>query len=186
MSHCLSQTSRANIVTYINEFFGNLEIWEDIHAGKQHKGRIYQMILSFLGDPNHENATTVYVAFFDAYWIGIQSSRNPFVELVKKIAAFEEKAGTLLARQRDHYVHSVFVFVFGLVIFVRNKNFRSIFEKIALDIKVYPDAYTTKNEEFFMKNSRFVFTPAPAVSCPRSAKTGFRWRDRFSSSLIFI
>jgi hypothetical protein len=143
--------SRKNMIKYINDFFNMLEIWEDIKSGKNYKNIIHQAILEFLKDRSPENATKVYVSFFEAYWIGIQTEKNPFVELVHKINAFEKRVGDLLARQRDHYLHSTFVFILGLAIFSGNKNFREVFSEVLLDKDLYPDAYPTKNEEFFYR-----------------------------------
>lgn len=140
-----------NIYKYVNNFFNELEIWEDINNKQNHKERIHKSILLFLDNCKMENAFRVYEEFFTAYWIGTQGDKNPFIELLQKMKLFEENAGQLLPKQRDHYVHSVYVFILGLAIFSQNENYRMIFNKTILDKSVYKDLYDTKNEEFFYR-----------------------------------
>jgi len=64
---------------------------------------------------------------------------------------FEEKVGGLLEKHRDHYVHTIFVFLLGLAIYDKNDNFKKNFNEYALNKKNYPDFYATKNEEFFYR-----------------------------------
>ena len=101
-------------INSINIFFDKLEIWEDINNGKSYKSEIHQAILSFLNDSSMENALSIYEIFFEAYWIGTQNEINPFIDLIKKMNTFEKNAGRLVTKQRDHFVHSVFVFILGL------------------------------------------------------------------------
>jgi len=131
---------------YINEFFNNLQIWED-YQGNKYKDRIYNSLSSFIFQPNVQTATLVYQEFFSTYWIGIQQLKNPFVELIEMVRKYEFNAGKLLLNHRDHYIHSVNVFILGLAIFSRNSNFRSVVTKYVM----YPDSYSTHYEEFFYR-----------------------------------
>lgn len=128
-----------------------MEIYEDIYNGKSHKVEIYRSVRAFLADCRFETATQVWASFFTSYWIGTQSAKNPFTELIQKVNLFEKHAGVLLTKQRDHYVHSVLVFVLGLVVFTANKRFRNIFSELVLHNTSYPDVYSTRNEEFFYR-----------------------------------
>lgn len=140
-----------NLKSYLEKFFEELEVYEDIHRGKNYKSTIHNSILEFLDSRTEENAYKVYEEFFKAYWIGIQMDKNPFIGLTQTMKNFEQNAGRLLDRQRDHYIHTIFVFILGLAIFIQNKNYKKIFEVIILNKDIYPDSYPTKNEEFFYR-----------------------------------
>lgn len=146
-----SQSTRGSILSYNDLFFRSLEVYEDIENGKNYKSEIYASIVAFIQDSNSENAKRVYESFFKAYWIGIQYDKNPFIDLIQKIKQFEENAGILLSKQRDHYIHSVNVFLLGLAIFTGSRVFQNIVEKAILNRCDYPDAYSTRHEEFFYR-----------------------------------
>ena len=67
------------------------------------------------------------------------------------LKSYEENAAVLIDRQRDHYIHSVNVFLLGLCIYSGNSRFRSAFEQTVMDKKEYPFSYDTKNEEFYYR-----------------------------------
>ena len=113
----------AGIQEYIQIFFDELEVYEDILKGTSHKNKLRNKIITFLNNITEENAYKVYEQFFKAYWIGIQNRKNPFIELTQTMKNFEEKAGQLCDRQRDHYIHTIFVFIMGLSIFIQNKKY---------------------------------------------------------------
>lgn len=140
-----------HIKKYISSFFDNLTIYEDISNSKKYKEEILCSIMEFLRTKTTDSAHKVYETFFVAYWIGIQNEKNPFLELPQIMNRFEEKAGCLLEKQRDHYVHTIFVFLLGLAIYEKNDNFKKNFNEYALNKKNYPDSYVTKNEEFFYR-----------------------------------
>ncbi len=139
-----------NIIVYIEDFFKELEIWEDINNNHNYKQEIQQSILDFLTDSCVKNAFKVFQSFFKAYWIGVKEDQNPFLELIQKMKAYEENSGVLLLKQRDHYSHSVYVFILGLAIYSKNEVFRKKFEK-TIQESSYFDSYNTKHEEFFYR-----------------------------------
>jgi hypothetical protein len=136
---------------FIKEFFDNLKIYEDELNGASYKKDIYNSITQFLDDKTEMNAYNVYKSFFEAYWMGIQDEVNPFLELTQRMKNFEKYNGKLLENHRDHYIHTVFVFILGLSIFTRNKSYREVFNEYALDKSKYPDSYDTQYEEFFYR-----------------------------------
>ena len=140
-----------NMEEYISSFFDTLEIYEDIYKSKNHKEALIASIMEFLSTKTTDSAYNVYETFFVAYWIGIQNEKNPFLELPQIMNQFEEKAGGLLEKHRDHYVHTIFVFLLGLAIYEKNDHFKKNFNECALNKKKYPDSYVTKNEEFFYR-----------------------------------
>ena len=73
------------------------------------------------------------------------------MDLLDVLSAYEERAATLIEKQRDHYIHSVNVFILGLCVYIRNRKYREIFKETVLDEKKYPENYQTKHEEFFFR-----------------------------------
>lgn len=132
----------------IDSFFQELEVWEDKNKGSSYKQSLVTAVHDFLARCDPATATGVYEAFFSAYWLGIQEEgTNPFLDLVRKVHEYEKSAGRLLDVHRDHYVHSVHVFLLGLAIFTVVGAYRAAFQSRA----TYPDAYETRNEEFFFR-----------------------------------
>ena len=72
------------------------------------------------------------MAFFDSYRIKLEGSTNPFIDLLDMLRAYEERAATLIEKQRDHYIHSVNVFILGLCIYSQNKNYRLSFDRVVI------------------------------------------------------
>lgn len=140
-----------SIKVYIEQFFKELEIYEDKFNGENHKETILGSIYDFLDNKTEKTAFGVYKSFFEAYWIGIQDEVNPFLELTKIMKNFEQHSGRLLEKHRDHYIHTVFVFLLGISIYIKNNTFRQIFDEYVLNKENYPDSYDTKHEEFLYR-----------------------------------
>lgn len=70
-----------SIRVYIEQFFNELEIYEDEKKGKKHKETLLGSINKFLDNKTEETAFKVYKSFFEAYWIGIQDEVNPFFRI---------------------------------------------------------------------------------------------------------
>jgi len=117
-----------NLNTYIDDFFDSLELYDDQERGHNYKTYIRQAVMKFLEFESKNTAMDVYLAFFDAYRITLGEDQNAFVDLLDMMRSYEEKAATLTEKQRDHYVHSVNVFLLGLGIFSQNATYRRIFE----------------------------------------------------------
>ena len=107
--------------------------------------------MEFMDKPNTETALNVYENFFNSYWIGIQDEKNPFIELIEKMRNYEVNSGQLIKKQRDHYFHSVYVFILGICIFQVSKKYKETFDEIILNKDNYCDSYDTNNEEFFYR-----------------------------------
>ena len=67
-----------------------------------------------------EDAYNVYYCFMKIFMGGYGQSKKT----VEFLSEYESNGGSLLMKHRDHYVHSVYVFVLGLAIFETNKKFR--------------------------------------------------------------
>ncbi|HWR61807.1 MAG TPA: RyR domain-containing protein [Clostridia bacterium] len=132
-------------------FFDELEVFEDKERGHCYKVFMRQSICEFLDNGTKETAFAVYRTFFDSYRITLEGSSNPFIDLLDVLKSYEENAAVLIDKQRDHYIHSVNVFILGLCIYAGNARFRTAFEKTVLSRKEYPFSYDTKNEEFYYR-----------------------------------
>lgn len=142
---------KKNLRAYTDDFFETLEMYEDTARGHSFKNYIHQSVCKFLDFESKETALDVYLSFFDAYRIAMGDGQNAFADLLDIMRSYEEKAATLTARQRDHYVHSVNVFLLGLAVFSRNASYRMAFSASVLDKNAYPFSYDTQNEEFFYR-----------------------------------
>ena len=136
---------------YVDEFFKTLSVYEDETRGHDFKTYITQAIRKFLDDENKATAFDVYLSFFDAYKIDMGEESNQFLDLLDMMRNYEEHAAAFTEKQRDHYVHSVNVFILGLAVFGSNSKYRKAFETRALNTGEYRYAYKTNNEEFFYR-----------------------------------
>ena len=137
---------------YTTEFFEMLEVFEDISRGHNYKAYIREAVLEFLENETKVTALAVYEAFFDSYRIKMAGENcNPFIDLLDVLRSYEENAATLIDKQRDHYIHSVNVFVLGLCIYSQNIHYRKAFDTKNLDKTDYPYSYDTYHEEFFYR-----------------------------------
>ena len=139
-----------NLATYVNTFFDELEVYEDIANRHSFKAFIREAVRSFLEDESQDNAYEVYRTFFDSYRIQLGEKSNSFLDIVDILRQYEETAATLIDKQRDHFVHAVNVFVTGLAVFASNAEYRKAFHS-AVPEKEYAFAYSTRNEEFFYR-----------------------------------
>ena len=140
-----------NLRKYTDRFFDALEVFEDVSRGHNYKAFLRQAVIEFLDNETKETAFAVYDSFFDSYRITLNGEGNPFIDLMDVLHDYEEKAGTLIDRQRDHLIHAVNVFIIGLSIYAQNANFRDIFDAANMDKTEYPFSYDTKHEEFFYR-----------------------------------
>jgi len=136
---------------YSNLFFDELEVFEDMSRGHSYKAYLHQAVLEFLENETKVTAFAVYRSFFDSYRITLEGESNPFIDLLDVLLSYEERASTLIDKQRDHYVHSVNVFILGLGIYTQNANYRAAFDTANMDKTDYPYSYDTKHEEFFYR-----------------------------------
>lgn len=140
-----------NFVNYINDFFNELEVYEDLSRGHSYKAYLSQAVIEFLENETKDTAFGVYRSFFDSYRITLEGNTNPFIDLLDVLLSYEERASTLIDKQRDHYVHSVNVFILGLCFYSQNTRFRAAFDATNLDKSKYAFSYDTKHEEFFYR-----------------------------------
>ncbi len=137
--------------TYVEDFFELIESSEGSETNPNFVNALKMALLAFLNNETKENAAAVYEIFFSTYRVVLENSNNTFLDLLDMLSAYEERAATLIDKQRDHYVHSVNVFILGLCIYSQNTNFRDAFKKTNIDREKYPENYPNEHEEFLFR-----------------------------------
>lgn len=89
---------------------------------------LQEAINEFLGEESKDKAFMVYENFFDCYKLKIKDKKN-FVDLLDVLKDFEENAAILTDKQRDHYIHSVNVFLIGLSVYAMNRKFEESYSQ---------------------------------------------------------
>lgn len=156
-----------NLKEYINDFFDNVELYDDYHNGHNYKGLLKASIEVFLEFESPYTAYEIYETFFMIYQITAQNKSddengeydvinepNTLLDLVKIMKKYEENTGDLIEKQRDHFIHSVNVFILGLAIYSQNKNYRNKFREYVLKSpykKYYRINGDFSNEEFLYR-----------------------------------
>ena len=80
--------------------------------------------------------------------------QNTLLDLVKIMKDYEQNTGDLIEKQRDHFIHSVNVFLLGLAIYAQNKNYRDKFKEYVQNSpykKYYRIKEEISDEEFFYR-----------------------------------
>ena len=133
------------LLYYVSDFFDSLTLDAD-RAGHSYKVMLSESMKSFMENQNNENAYVVYNMFFDVFRVGCKENRM-FVDLLDMLRTYEENTGRFSDGQRDHYIHSVNVFLLGLSIYARNSAFR---EAVAAwdNAPGHRMLFTTHQEEF--------------------------------------
>ncbi|WP_407421824.1 RyR domain-containing protein [Methanobrevibacter sp.] len=162
-----------NFNKYIDEFFNNIELYDDIHNEHKYKKRLKTYVDNFLSNQTTENAKEIYKYFFMIYQIkyedkseGSSSSEdgsNTLLNLVEIMGKYEENTGDLIDKQRDHFLHSVNVFLLGLAIYSKNKKYRDYFKKYVRE-SPYEKYYRIENENSKKENLKKDIKNKPEVS----------------------
>lgn len=82
-------------------------------------------VARFLKSGKKEDAFDVYFCYLEMF-VGDYEKTRRMIELLSE---FEANGSGLLMKHRDHYSHSVYVFILGLAIFEANKVFREAYKK---------------------------------------------------------
>lgn len=72
-----------------------------------------------------QDAFDVYFCYLEMF-VGEYGKTRSMIELLSE---FEMNSGSLLMKHRDHYSHSVYVFVLGLAIYETNKHYRQAYQE---------------------------------------------------------
>ena len=128
------------VLSFIRERCEDLRF--DLEKGEQHTGRslkenqipfnmekdidrlcLENAVARFLHSGKKEDAFDVYFCYLDMF-VGDYDKTRRMIELLSE---FEENGSRLLMKHRDHYVHSVYVFLLGLAIYEANEAFRKVY-----------------------------------------------------------
>lgn len=103
--------------------------------------KLVKPVSAFCKKPSEVSARAIYEAF-------LHSFRLPGLEeLLTEMYKFEVTSSRLLPRHRDHYIHTVNVFLLGVALYARNKKIR-----LAIDSSnQYVDKYDRDEEEFIYR-----------------------------------
>ena len=82
-------------------------------------------IARFLQSGKKQDAFDVYFCYLDMY-VGDYDKTRRMIELLSE---FEANGSRLLMKFRDHYVHSVYVFLLGLAIYETNETFKKVYNE---------------------------------------------------------
>ena len=156
-----------NLKQYIDDFFDELELYDDYKNGHNYKDLLHASVIRFLDYENTYTAYDIYENFFMIYQITDEdksdeknaksynvSRSNTLLKLVNMMKDYEDNTGKLIEKQRDHFIHSVNVFVLGLAIYSQNVNYQDVFEEYILESpyeKYYRIDGEVSSEEFLYR-----------------------------------
>lgn len=156
-----------NLIKYIKDFFKDLELYDDYTNDHMYKDLLEASILRFLEFESTYTAYEIYENFFMIYQITDEdkseekntksthvTESNTLLELVNLMKDYEDNTGDLVEKQRDHFIHSVNVFVLGLAIYSSNKKYREAFQRYIIR-SPYKKYYKTKDGKF--SNEEFLY-----------------------------
>ncbi|MDO5832562.1 MAG: RyR domain-containing protein [Methanobrevibacter sp.] len=136
-----------NIKEYVDDFFKDLVLFDDYVNNHDYKSLLKSGIDVFLDFESDYTAKDIYRTFLMIYQItnedksegekniNVVSEPNILLNLVEVMEKYEKNTGDLIERQRDHFIHSVNVFILGLAIYSQNENYREIFRNHILSSK---------------------------------------------------
>ena len=78
----------------------------------------------FMDSGATEDAYNVYYCFLEIFSAGFAGSRR----MAEMLSEYEANGSSLLMDHRDHYSHSVYVFILGLAIYETNRAFQGAFQ----------------------------------------------------------
>lgn len=142
------------IRNYIHTFFASLNLdadTHDLHQKHHYKEYLQEAVERFLGEENKDTAYDVYRVFLECYGYSAEVEKLNFIEFVEKMRGYEENAAVLVQKQRDHFVHSVNVFLMGLSIYQCSITYRESFYHQCFKNKHYPSTHDSPQEEFFFR-----------------------------------
>ena len=107
----------------------------------ERQGKLDESLLVFCNDPSENTAKEVYKAFLYTFRLpGLE-------EVINALQRFEVTSSRLISSHRDHYIHTVNVFLLGLSFFACNKTV----QKAASSAMDYQDKYPSTKEEFLYR-----------------------------------
>ena len=82
-------------------------------------------IADFLDSGKREEAFDVYFCYLEMFFGGYDKTRK----MIELLSEYEVNGSGLLVKHRDHYVHSVYVFILGLAVYQKNALYRKSYNE---------------------------------------------------------
>ena len=139
------------INTYALKFYDELQIDADQKQHRNCKLYMAEAVKAFYRKETKDTAYDIYRFFFECYSSGEGDGNLNFMSLLNKLKSYEENAGTLIHKQRDHFIHSVNVFLLGLAIYAANENYQKAFAETVFAAEDYQGRFSTAAEEFYFR-----------------------------------
>ena len=79
----------------------------------------------FMDSGATQDAYGVYYCFMEIFFGSYGRSKK----VIELLSEYESNGSSLLMKHRDHFSHSVYVFVLGIAIYETNENFRRAFNR---------------------------------------------------------
>lgn len=133
-------------IKYVKDFF---ELMGSI-SQSEHVYMVSGALDDFFKDETTAKAYAVYQSFFDCYRLKTEGKRS-FIDVLDVLKQYEENAGELNDKQRDHYIHSVNVFQLGLAIYAQNATMRQAFSDFLTRGDKEYISYSNIHEEFLFR-----------------------------------
>ena len=113
---------------YADKFFDDLDFTPLYSDGYAESDKLcFRKVLSqFLSSGDKSDAFCVYFCFSEIFKLFGKGYGNT-QKLLELLSDHEYHSGELLAKHRDHYSHSAYVFAIGLAIYANDNAFRSDF-----------------------------------------------------------
>lgn len=109
----------------IKNFFRTME-QDSTEAWSKHLDYLQTALLNFSDKEVEFNANMVYDMYTELNRFE-DSDGKPLRNLMDTMKVYEKRASTFTESQRDHFVHSVNVFLLGIQIYIGSKRFRDAF-----------------------------------------------------------
>ena len=109
------------LYTWVDKFFVDLAL-----ENKNDQICFKNAIEKFLSTGKKEDAFTVFFCYCEIFKIFGKGYENTKI-LLETLSDHEYHSGELLSKHRDHYSHSVYVFLLGLAVFSNDAYYKNIF-----------------------------------------------------------
>ncbi len=151
-----------NLKKYIDNFFNDIELYDDYRNGHNYKGLLKSSIDMFLDYSSVFNAIRVYEMFFGIYQITSEDKSsagrygdnniepNIILDIIELFLKYENKVNINFSVP----IHSVNVFIMGLAIYSQNNSYRDVFKEYVLS-SPYEKYYKDMDNEF--SNEEFLY-----------------------------
>lgn len=154
------------IKPFLDDFFENLAIYDDFHNNHYYKEILKSSIEVFLENKSFYDAYEVYKIFFGIYQIlerdkssdrgfsdNLDNEPNTILELIEVIIKYASMIYRDSNQFKKIFIHSVNVFILGLIVYSQNKNYKEFFKNYVQNSpyeKYYIDSYGELSDEEFL------------------------------------